>query len=63
MSYEVDVPKITENVLAINVAAAVHEGQRGVGFLSPENISRLIVPERILNAAHEVQEVIFLVSA
>jgi SAM-dependent methyltransferase len=47
--------------VVVKIAAVVHDGPIGIGLVSPQNISRYIAPERILNRSPAAQEVMFLV--
>jgi SAM-dependent methyltransferase len=51
-----------EELAVVKIAAVVHAGQIGIGLISPRDISRYIVPERILSRSPSAQEVTFLVS-
>ena len=53
----------SSGLVAVKIAAVVHDGPIGIGLISPQDISRFVVPERILDSSPNTQEVTFLVPA
>ncbi|MBV9241247.1 MAG: class I SAM-dependent methyltransferase [Acidobacteria bacterium] len=50
-------------LVAVKIAAVIHDGPIGIGLVSPQNISCFVVPEQILDSSPHPQEVTFLVPA
>ena len=55
--------EVSSGFVALRIATFVNDGPIGIGLVCPRNISRYVVPERILNRSASEQEIVFLLPA